>query len=151
MARDEILHLRDARLSLRHRYYYGPDCPMIDLDWIVAEYASRTPAAIIEYKHASPGGNSRPRENANLDTFRALATMAGLPAWVAIYRPASWSYKVFPQNAAACVLVGVGPGAHRYMTEREYVELLHRVRGVPTPSRVLDGLNATHRPLVDPD
>ncbi len=131
MAEQEILHFRDWRLSKRHRDVYGRDCPMVDIDFLVVEYGHCTPRALVEYKHASPVGLSVIKETAGLRTEKALADMAGLPAWVAFYRPYIWDYKIYSLNDKARAIFG--PGEYVYLCERAYVEKLYQVRGYPFP------------------
>ena len=140
MASEEILHFRDWRLSERHRDFYGEHCPMVDLDFAVAEYDHSLPVALVEYKHALRRKESV-REDAGIKTFRSLADMAGLPCWVAYYRPDGWSYQVVPLNAGAKAIFGDDDFIP--LTETEYVEALHKVRGREVPAHILPPLNET--------
>lgn len=140
MASEEILHFRDWRLSERHRDWYGEDCPIVDLDFAVIEYDHCTPVALVEYKHALRRFETL-RETAGIKAFRALASMAELPAWVAYYRPEGWSYQIVPLNPAARTVFGNDDFIS--LTETEYVEALHAVRGRVVPTHVLAHLNNT--------
>jgi len=144
MAATEIMGLRDWRLSERHRQW-GWDTPSCDLDFVLIEYDSAMPKALAEYKHCSPSGNSKVEENASIRAFRMLAHMAGLPAWVAFYRPWSWSFKVFSLNDAAREIWG----AEEYvvLTELEYVAALYRLRGRSLPDFVAARCNQSHDTL----
>lgn len=141
----EILGLRDWRLSERHRLW-GGDCPMADLDFVVTEFDNCRPMALVEYKHCSPSGHSTIKETAQIKTIRALADMACLPAWVAFYRPWTWSFKIAPLNDKARIL---WQDAEDYIivTESEYVETLYNLRGRRLPKIVAAKLNETHETL----
>lgn len=144
MAATEIMGLRDWRLSERHRAW-GLDAPACDLDFMLIEYDSAVPTALTEYKHCSPSGHSKVVENASLRAFRTLAHMAGLPAWVAFYRPWSWSFKVYSLNDAARAIWGADEYVIR--TELEYVTALYRLRDRSLPDFVAARCNQTHNTL----
>lgn len=144
MAEKEIMGLRDWRLSQRHREW-GGNAPAFDLDFILAEYDMAKPVGLAEYKHHSRAGLSYVREDASIRTLRALADMAALPGWVAIYKPCSWSFKVYCLNDRARAVWG--DAEYTILTEREYVRGLYRLRGRTLPDDIAARLNGTHDTL----
>lgn len=119
---------------MRHRRW-GFNCPGVDLDFVLVEYHLARPVAIVEYKHHLA-------EQADLQhpTYRAitaLADQAHVPFFVARYWPAGWAFEVQPVNAEATAAVG-----HRVRySERQFVELLHQLRGVVIHEQVLRHLS----------
>ena len=128
-------------LGLRHRLY-GFNCPAVDVDFLLCEYSSNHPRAIIEYKHKMAGeerkewsGNRVPRIlfKSAIKTLRALARRASLPFFVAFYDEEDWSYEVYElyDGETYCM--------NKYcFTETEFVRLLYKLRGMKMPEE-LDG------------
>ncbi len=146
--KEEQLGWRDARISQRHRNFYGIDCPMTDIDLVAVAYDRAAPVALIEYKYARQTIH-RFNNTSNVRALTRLADMAGLPAWVAYYRVHSWSYQIIPLNDKARVLFGNEPFIS--LCEDEYVEILYQVRGRKMPADVLACLNQSLNCLKHPD
>jgi hypothetical protein len=130
LVRPERTGWRDAALSLRHRLW-GFDCPMQDIDWLVAEYDRMCPVAIIEWMHErAPGVDPRRTWPVKWAVLRALADRRPpLPAFAVRYAAdLSW-WRVLALNAAAR---GHVARCTQY-TERGFVRLLYRLRGRPLP------------------
>lgn len=131
--RQERTHWRDLSLNDRHRQW-GYNCPMTDIDLLTIEYDSGTPKALVEYKHerAAPQYSTHP-------TYRALTALgndAGLPVFAVRYADDFAWFRVVPLNDRARAWTP----ERREMTEREWVELLYKVRGRELPREVFDTL-----------
>lgn len=129
MAKHEITHWRDEELSKRHRQW-GYNCPAIDVDFLLIEFDSETPIALIDYKRetAPPVSVSK---SPGLVAVGKLGNMSGLPAFVVRYAiNFSW-FKVLPLNKTAEGAIdrhGVFR-AREAITESQWVEFLYFMRG----------------------
>jgi hypothetical protein len=116
---------RDEDISRRHREW-GFDCPAVDLDFLVAEYNSGKPVALIEYKHWRAA-----RPKVLHPTYRALTALAngyeerGLPFGVVFYWPECWAFRVYPVNDQCREWFQDA----ELLTERQYVQRLYKMRG----------------------
>lgn len=122
---------RDEALSARHRAW-GWDCPMVDIDFLVAEYDAKEPVAIIEYKseYAAP----QRATNASYQVLIKLATWAHIPFFNVRYAcDFSW-WKVTPLNGFAKDVQPV----RCEVDEREFVTFLYRLRGRALPEGLFD-------------
>jgi len=137
MSNEENMFYRDGKLSLRHRLY-GCDVPMTDLDFVCCEYDRCQPLAIVEYKHCNADPNTL-RQRPGVRVIRALADRAGIAAWVALYDPNRWVYTIMPLNEQAQQLFG----ARLLLNERQYVEVLYRLRKTSAPLEILSRLSDT--------
>ena len=118
---------RDQRVSQRHRQW-GYDCPALDVDFLMLEYDTGKVVALVEFKHerAAPVNAGHPSMRAICD----LAVRADIPAFVCRYGDdLSWWYPS-PLNDQARAFL---PEA-KHLSEREWVELLYRLRGRKLPS-----------------
>jgi hypothetical protein len=136
LVRPERTGWRDQALSARHRRW-GFDAPAVDIDFLMLEYDSEKPCALIEYK-AYQGR----RINLDISGIRAvtvLANLARLPFFVVAYEETVfWAY-VKPMNAPASEhLKGT-----TLMSEAQYVTLLYRLRQRAAPETVLMNCNQT--------
>lgn len=126
---------RDLDFNDRHRDW-GFDCPATDIDKLFIEYNHGKASALVEYKHEQAGA-----QNMDHPTYQAmidLANAASKPAFFVRYAgDFSW-FRVFPMNPLATEWVGYD---YQDLSERSYVQLLYRVRGIPCPLAVLDQLN----------
>lgn len=122
---------RDEAISKRHRAW-GWDCPALDIDFLLLEYDSGKPVALIEYKHeqAELAYPSHPSYRALIE----LGNTSNMPVFGVRYSADLTTYRVTPLNARAKVAVP----ARVEMTEREYVELLYRIRGRKMPVDLFD-------------
>lgn len=122
---------RDARLSRRHRSW-GPDLPAVDIDFLLAEYDHADPRALIEYKHqwAAPVAPSSP----GLQVVSRLADRADLPAFVVRYSGDLSQYRVRALSEGAASIIS----EPEEMSEAEYVDFLHLLRGRIPPSQRKD-------------
>lgn len=123
---------RDLALSRRHKKW-GEDCPMVDIDFLALEYDRARAKAIVEYKHE----NAPPDQYASRANYLALIDLgnrAGLPVFVVRY-PSDFSwFWVTPLNEAARVLVA----EPTRLSEREWVEVLYKLRGRSVPDELFD-------------
>lgn len=130
---------RDESISKRHRKW-GPTLAATDIDFVLVEYASGTPQAIVEYKgelaRADKSNVQKP-----LKALRNLAKRAAIPFFICRYaNDLSW-FKVTPVDRLAEKWV---PEA-TIMSEMEWVTLLYRIKGRDLP----DGLFDEYGRLID--
>lgn len=131
---------RDEAISLRHREW-GVSCPATDIDFLLVEYSSGEPKALIEYKMFTAAPTDyRSSQNRAL---RSLADKARLPLFVAYYWPETWSFQVYAFNDTAKLWLN---GNRVHMTEVDFVRLLHSVRSRWLP----DELKATLHTVPPP-
>jgi len=134
MSATERTGWRDQALSERHRLY-GPNCPMVDLDWPVIEYDSGEVKALVECKCREP---QQPNlKEANYRALASLANKAGIPFIIAFYSSVFWHYTVYPGNKLAEKSYTAGQA----MTEIEFVTSLYRLRGREPEPDILLRLN----------
>lgn len=106
----------------------------MDLDFLLLEYDKGHPVAIVEYKHvrAMPVNPS----HASYLALKSMGTRAGVPVFVARYKPGIWEFEVTSLNHLAAKRLPV----KTVMSEPEFVAFLYRLRGETVPQSVLDGL-----------
>lgn len=136
--RVERTNWRDAAISARHRLY-GFDCPATDIDFLLVEYNAGRPAALVEYKAVGAWLGNIHRNT--LSALRLLADAANIPFLLVMYDARSWCFTVYPHNRAALAFVQT-PTTY---SERDYVRLLYRMRGIDAPSDLLARLNERTR------
>ena len=113
---------RDQRISERHRKW-GIGCTAIDFDFLLLEYDSGEPSAIIEYKHEKAR-----KQYASAPAYRALISLgnsARIPVFACRYRDDFLIYIVTPLNQYAEKWVQVPTE----LDEKSYVTLLYKIRG----------------------
>src|SRR5690242_17933191 len=100
-AQREKLNFRDEIFSRRHRES-GPDCPMIDIDFLAIEYGSNKATALIEYKHETIMAGTKFLEHLRTKSvYKAMADLgnrACLPAFCSVYSNDISEYTVFYLN-----------------------------------------------------
>lgn len=98
MSNIERYGFRDQAISAFHRTM-GDDCPAVDLDFVLVEYTSGTPAALVEYKHES----SKPlkHEHASMRALCVLADRANIPFFITTYSDDLETFRVRGLNALA--------------------------------------------------
>jgi hypothetical protein len=134
---------REQELSQRHRNFWGYNCPMVDLDFLVIEYNIGIPVALIEYKHAR--AKTPKLDDANYRAISWLADKAGLPFAIAFYWPGIWAFRITPVNEIA--RRHWKPSEN--MTEREFVMRLYMLRHLAVEREVLNGLQQQKPPDSD--
>lgn len=113
---------RDEGLSRRHREW-GWDCPAIDIDFLMLEYDTGEPVAVVEYKHES----AKPVDpsHASYRAILALTEAACIPFFVVRYK-ADFSYwRVTPVGRIATQFLS----EPRTANEQQYVRFLYWLRG----------------------
>lgn len=134
---------RDQELSARHRLW-GHNCPAADLDFLMVEYNTGLPAALVEYKH----NQRRHPVDLRHPTYRAVIDLADnykpspLPFVLSWYWPGSWVFYAVPVNDAA----GRVYRAPRFLSEQEWVRSLYYIRHRVVDARVLKALETTADP-----
>ena len=132
---EEQLGWRDARISQRHRLW--GICPATDLDFPLLEYSNSRAVALIEYKHRSFRADL---DHPSLLALGTLASNSRIPAWVAEYDPEDWSVKLHELNGEARDYMEAHPHTFRRLSEEQFVEVLHDLRGVRVPQGVQERL-----------
>lgn len=138
-------------MSERHRKW-GDNCPAVDADFVLIEFNYGTPAAVVDYKHATEGGVIYP----NAKTTQALGSLyndraENLPFLVARYWPDRWAFLARGFNEAAQRALGTEGWVP--MSEREWVAFMHQVRAhslTVQDERYLDQCNAIRPPGDEP-
>jgi hypothetical protein len=120
--KQEFTGLRDLGLSMRHRQW-GFHCPAVDLDFLLVEYDSGVPRALVEYKHE--GSTLVYPSHPSICAVRTLANDAALPFFVVRHAADFAWFDVYPMNERARAFVTERP---RRFTEAEWIACLYRVR-----------------------
>ena len=132
--KQERTQWRDLELSKRHRQW-GWDCPALDIDELFLEYDLGKAIALVEYK------NERAvTQYPNHPTYRALVDLgdrANIPVFAVRYTHDFSLWKITPLNSSAKKYIN----NQVQMTEKEYVELLYKIRGRIMPPDLLSNLN----------
>jgi hypothetical protein len=117
---------RDQRISERHRMW-GFDCPALDIDFLMLEYDSGVPSALVEFKHedAPPLRMGHP----SIRALNNLCTRAFLPFFLVRYADDFSWFHVTPGNDKAREWI-TEPVR---LTEPEWIKLLYRCRGRNVP------------------
>lgn len=132
--KQERTNWRDAAISARHRLY-GYDVPMTDIDFLAVEYSRKRAVMLVDYKAARPFPVNP--QAANYTVLSQLASAIGVPFVIVFYSPAYWWFFIQPMNAEAVARFGRG----EWMSEREYVSALYKLRGLPLPAEIAAQLN----------
>lgn len=125
---------RDEELSLRHRKW-GKACYAVDIDFLVVEYGSEAPAALIEYKHLF--AKKPDLGHSNYKVLCKLADRARIPFCIAIYTPDVWSFKVVPVNERAKKYFN----ENIMYTEQMFVEALYKMKNRIVQDEIISTLN----------
>jgi hypothetical protein len=138
MSKYERTGWRDEAISLRHRDWWGKDCPMVNFDFLALEYNHAMPVAIVEYKYFQ----ARMFELTN-PNYLALLNLASnhnppIPFLIAYYWKDPWSFRVHPANREAMMFFA-NPA---YLSEQQFVTKLYQMRGVAIDAKVLGRLHA---------
>lgn len=138
--REERTQWRDLDFSLRHRMY-GFDCPAVDIDFLLVEYDSGLPKALVEYKRETAAPQVV-KDNSSYNALRYLADHSGIPFFGVRYRIDFSAFRPAALNREAHKYLS-GPEFYNRMwiSERDYVRLLYRIRGRECPSHILQSLN----------
>lgn len=146
----ERSHWRDEAISLRHRRWWGDNCPAVDLDFLLLEFHHGVSVAIIDYKHHA---KRNPLQGLDTNTIKALGGLynerhENLPFIVTRYWPDDgWGCKALPMNDRARQLMGAQDWVP--LTERSWVGWLYQLRRVALNAgdrRYLDRLNTVPPP-----
>jgi hypothetical protein len=123
--RKELLKWRDEEISNRHRAW-GFHCPCVDVDFLVLEFKSGKPCAIVEYKHKNV--SYLDPESSSLQALVELGNAygQGIPVFVAIYCDVDWWFKIVPLNKAA---ESIYTPERRLLSEKRFVKSLYYLRG----------------------
>ena len=127
--KQERSHWRDAAISARHRLY-GYDVPMTDIDFLAVEYSRKRAVMLVDYKAARPFPVNP--QAANYTVLSQLASASGVPFVIVFYSPRLWWFYIHPMNSEAAAQFGRG----EWMSEREYVSALYRLRDLPLPAEI---------------
>lgn len=120
---------RDEWISNRHRAW-GWDCPMVDIDFLAAEYDQARAVAIIEYKAA--GAPISDFSKANYRVLIGMADTLKIPFAVVRYHSGQSLFYVQPGNELARFAFT----CQQIVSEFEYVGQLYRLRKRETPETI---------------
>lgn len=120
---------RDEWISNRHRTW-GWDCPMVDIDFLAAEYDQAKPVAIIEYKAA--GAAISDFTKPSYKVLIGLANAANIPFAVVRYHAKQSLFYIQPGND----LANFAFTCKKIISEFEYVGQLYRLRQRETPETI---------------
>lgn len=136
MSSEERTGWRDEAISRWHRTI-GFDCPMVDIDFVVAEYDHCIPVAIIEYKHERANPRDFESTHPSIKTLCAMADKAAIPFFVVIYSSDLLKFTVRPMNKLAIAKI---PCEKVDRPQRQFVNFLYWLRGRKTPPEILEKL-----------
>lgn len=123
---------RDEAISTRHREW-GFDCPAVDIDWLAIDYDQGIPVALIDWKAI---GAKNPNLNAvNYRVLRWVANKCFIPFLIVFYDSEKWCFHTIPANYYA-----KQEYENRWMSEREFVTSLYRLRGRTIPPELYQHL-----------
>src|SRR5262245_54673067 len=129
-AKPEMTGFRGEDLSQWHRTL-GFDFPAVDIDFLLLEYDSGFPCALVEYKqlHGKPIVKSHP----SFQALRSLCEPAKIPFFVVRYKldEREKTFIVYPMNTYAWAHCA---DTRRIMGETEFVRLLGKLRDKKVPS-----------------
>lgn len=125
---------RDEAISQRHRLW-GEACAAVDLDFILVEYSYGTPKALVEYK--ARGAKRPDLQHSNIRALCRLADASRIAFFVVLYDSTYWYVRVTPVNAVAKTYCS----SEQVLSEREYVTLLYKLRGLSLPPHISERLN----------
>lgn len=132
--REETTGWRDEQISRRHRQY-GINVPAVDVDFLLIEYDTGKPKALIDYKlHSSPLWDS---ERANKSAMGSLYDEHGqqIPFFIVRYDPDGWIFHVYGRNpAATAFLERLNCVDGQRLAEFHYVRFLYILRGREMPA-----------------
>lgn len=135
--RSERSGWRDEGLSNRHRLY-GWDCPAVDIDFLMIEYDTGKPSALVEYKL-----REKPQEfDYSSTSFAAIAELANnshIPAICCQYNKDFTRFWPEAMNEYGKKWLP----CRWSLTEEQYVSLLYALRGRHIPDEIKDKLNGS--------
>ncbi len=132
--RKERTGWRDESVSNWHRKL-GYDCPATDLDFLLIEYDTATPKALVELKNEHY--HHKNLNKATFDAIKNLADMARLPAFVVVYADDKSWWRVSPLNDEGRKWLE----PKTTLSEKEYGAFLYKLRGRIIPKDIEDLLN----------
>jgi len=124
--REERTGWRDLEFSHRHRKW-GWDLPMVDIDFLVAEYDKSLPIAIIEYKHEK--ASIQKTDSSSYKALSFLADNSLIPFFLCRYKS---DFSLFRLTSISKFAQDRYKG-FRDFTEEEYVRYLYELRGKQLP------------------
>jgi hypothetical protein len=130
--RKERTGWRDEALSLRHRVW-GWDAPAVDIDFLMVEYDSTEPKAVVEYKH-----EFSETQYANRPSYKAIRKLCDRAkvAFLAVRYATDFSWwRVVPLNLKAKEFIKEDVIT---LTEKDFVNLLYDIRGRKMPNDLFD-------------
>lgn len=131
--KEERSYWRDMELSLRHKQW-GYNCPAVDIDFLMSEYDTDIPIAIIEYKNENC--KNIKLNSSSLNVIKELGNMAHLPVFLIQYTH-NFKFNICPLNLIA---IETTPKDKQYIwfSEKQYVDFLYWLRKRETPEGIFD-------------
>jgi hypothetical protein len=126
--RPERTHWRDQKLSERHRAW-GFNCPAIDIDFLMVEFHTGKPVAIIDYKRYT--GSIKNLNQKSIDAISTLANNSNIPFFVVFYWDDVWAFQITAiNNIAKNILLQYKIDENKILTEQQYVYFLYKLRNI---------------------
>jgi hypothetical protein len=126
--RPERTQWRDQKLSERHRAW-GFNCPAIDIDFLMVEFHTGKPVAIIDYKRYT--GSIKNLNQKSIDAISTLANNSNIPFFVVFYWDDVWAFQITAINSIAKnILLQHKIDENKILTEQQYVYFLYKLRNI---------------------
>jgi hypothetical protein len=126
--RPERTQWRDQKLSERHRAW-GFNCPAIDIDFLMVEFHTGKPVAIIDYKRYT--GSIKNLNQKSIDAISTLANNSNIPFFVVFYWDDVWAFQITAiNNIAKNILLQHNIDENKILTEQQYVYFLYKLRNI---------------------
>jgi hypothetical protein len=126
--RPERTQWRDQKLSERHRAW-GFNCPAIDIDFLMVEFHTGKPVAIIDYKRYT--GSIKNLNQKSIDAISTLASNSNIPFFVVFYWDDVWAFRITAINSIAKnTLQQYKIDENKILTEQQYVYFLYKLRNI---------------------
>jgi hypothetical protein len=126
--RPERTQWRDQKLSERHRAW-GFNCPAIDIDFLMVEFHTGKPVAIIDYKRYT--GSIKNLNQKSIDAISTLANNSNIPFFVVFYWDDVWAFQITAiNNIAKNILLQHKIDEDKILTEQQYVYFLYKLRNI---------------------
>lgn len=140
-AKEEVSNERDLEFSNLHRKF-GYYCPAVDIDFLLIEYISGVPVALIEYKHS---GASYDINHVSFDAIRSLANASKIPAYIVEYSDNHLYYRVIALNEIGKEKIleldlsdTMDKKDGDLISCQDYVTFLYKLKGYEVPPQILE-------------
>ena len=112
----------------RHRAW-GFNCPAIDIDFLMVEFHTGKPVAIIDYKRYT--GSIKNLNQKSIDAISTLANNSNIPFFVVFYWDDVWAFQITAiNNIAKNISLQHKIDEDKILTEQQYVYFLYKLRNI---------------------